>query len=198
MARIIGSRWDTVAKLTTGLELFKEIKQNDFFEIKNLQAGESEFDFALLTTALGYSEILEFLELKGATDPSLTGLNKKHLKELTAWIFQEDDNGNTKLGESRNLKKLNRVVAHPEALELFRKGLSLDDADLLAGAPAQIFQISITEARNKLRAGRDQIHRVENFTDTDDTVLEDIEKMTKLMRSWIRDKQLGKSSGQST
>lgn len=195
LARAIGSRWDTVAKLLTGLELFKEIKRNDFFDIKNLRAGESEFDFALLTTALGYSGILEFLDLQGATDPTLTGLNKNHLKELTLWVFQEE-NGNTKLGESRNLKKLNRVVVHPEALTLFRKGLSLDDADLLAGAPVEIFESSIKEARNKLRAGRDQIHRVEKFTDTNDTILEDIEKMARLMRAWIRDKLSNRNNDQ--
>ena len=52
------------------------------------------------------------------------------MEEIVEWIFQKNESGRTRLGESRNIPKLAAVVSSPIALQRFREGASLDDAHL--------------------------------------------------------------------
>jgi hypothetical protein len=66
MARTIGSQWDYVAKLLTGFAIYKQMDENNFFGIENLD--EESIEFAILTTALSYDNIIAYLGLENATD----------------------------------------------------------------------------------------------------------------------------------
>jgi len=186
MARTIGSKWDHVAKLLTGFAIYKQMEESNFFEIENLD--EETIDFSILTTALGYDNIVAHLGLKNATDPSIEDISSTRLKELTSWLFEKDENGQTKLGESRNLKNLNRIVANEAALKAFKTGYSIHQADLLAGAPKEIFQTAIRESKKSLETARDHMHLVEAPDQSDADVLEDIDKLARLLREWIHNK----------
>lgn len=52
MARTIGSHWDYVARLLTGLAIYKLMESRSFFGIQGLD--ENDIEFAVLTTALSY------------------------------------------------------------------------------------------------------------------------------------------------
>jgi hypothetical protein len=188
LARSIGSRWDYVAKLLTGLELYKRIEDKDYFGI---DLDEQTMDFSLLTTALSYEGIVQFLHLKQAADPDLAGLSTDRLEDLTRWLFERNEYDRTPLGESRNLKALSRVVQNKEALKQFRSGWALLQADQMTGAPAEFFRKSILDAKGRLDAARQQQHLVAP-NETDDDILNDIELMANQMRATFRGKQAGK------
>ncbi len=186
LARAIGSHWDYVARLLTGLAIYRLIEKKNFFDIENLD--ENTIDFAVLTTALSYENIVRFLGLESATEPGIKGLKGSELEELTIWLFEEDENGQTRLGESRNLKNLNRIVANTAALKAFRAGYSIHQADLLAGAPKEIFQSALHDSKKSLETARDQMHLIDQPEQTDADVVDDISKLAHLLREWIRTK----------
>ena len=70
-------------------------------------------------------------------------IDLKKLEELTKWLFEKVINGRTKLGESRNLSKLNAIVGKPKAVQLFRSGRTIDDALIYTQEPYELFQKAI-------------------------------------------------------
>jgi len=120
----IGSRTDYVKKLLCASNIYKIVKDEDYFKIKGL---EDSISFSLITTALGYRKIQKFLGLESIENIEPVGLNTDRLEELTKWMFDKSE-GNTRLGESRNLKELADIVDNEVALKEFRKGAPLEAA----------------------------------------------------------------------
>jgi hypothetical protein len=191
LAKTIGSTPSYVARLLTGLRLYEKIADEDFFDIETLD--EDSINFSILTTALSYSNLVEFLGLKSNDNPTLKGINKNRLKEFTSWLFQRDQQKQTKLGESRNLKRLNVVVKHEEALTAFKNGYSLQEAELLTEAPTVIFKTAILAARKKLIIARTYIHLVQNPNETDVEQLEEILKLSTDLKTLVS-QRLSKSN----
>jgi hypothetical protein len=177
LAKGIGSKPNYVARLLTGLHVFDEIANSDFFDIEELD--EDSVDFSILVTALSYKELTGFLGLKASDDPELPGLNKKRLRELTQWLFEKIDGKRTRLGESRELKKLNAVVQSPKALAAFRRGSNLSDAVLLTGEPTSVFRIAVNTSKAQLQTARDYSHLVEGLTTADSDVLVEIQGLAR-------------------
>ncbi len=144
LAKTIGSRADYVARTLAGLAIHETIVDEAFFNIKALD--EDGIDFAVLTTTLNYQNINRHIGMKNAQDRALDSLNKDNFKELTSWMFEKNSEGITRLGESRNLSDLNRVIENEKALLAFREGRPLPDAVLLTEKPNEMFQKSIMEA----------------------------------------------------
>ncbi|MDD2903470.1 MAG: ParB N-terminal domain-containing protein [Syntrophales bacterium] len=184
LAKTIGSRADYVAALLTSLSVYDQIQEDDFFGIKSL--NEESIDFSLLTTALSYNNIVNFLGLSSRTDPTLTGLKKDHLKELTQWIFEKVGEGRTRLGESRNLSRLNSVVSNEKALSSFRAGKPLKEAELLTERPGEIFSIAIVESKARLEVAREHQHLVEKPAPIDVDNLGEILTMARDIRTVIK------------
>ncbi len=192
LAKIIGSRAPYVAELLTGLALYETMEENDFFDIKGLD--ETQIDFSLITTALHYSDIAKFLGLENGRDVALSSIDLENLKDLMVWMFSRPG-GSTRLGESRNLRKLNAVVAHPEALRQFRNSsISLDDAALLTNLPIEIFRQSIQDARLKLELARNYLHRVDEPTYMDVEELENLRRLIELLYSSVSNTVKGKAN----
>ncbi|MFC1806048.1 hypothetical protein ACFL09_03615 [Planctomycetota bacterium] len=188
LARTIGSKPNYVARLLTGLIIYRRIEGEGFFGIEELD--ESTFDFSLLTTALSYENIVGFLGLKAATDPNVPGLRGARLGELTCWVFEKDEYGLTRLGESRNFKKLNRIVANPPALKLFRASYSIEQADLLTEGPLVVFQKALRDGKRSLENARDQMHLIGKPTQPDVDLLEAVEKLARMLREWAQNELL--------
>ncbi|MGH9931854.1 MAG: hypothetical protein ACREA9_21865, partial [Pyrinomonadaceae bacterium] len=184
LARIIGSNASYVARLLTGLSLFEKIEANEFYHLKGVKT-EDDIDFSLLTTALTYSNIVKFLGLKSSADPSLKSLVEKHLRELVQWVFERGPDSITRVGESRDLRKLNAVVNNNDALKAFRRGAPLDDATLLTGLPAEVFRTAIAKAKSHLQYARNYVHKVEDLSDADIEDLLDIERLANFLGNAI-------------
>lgn len=185
LAKTIGSRADYVARLLTGLGIYDEIADQDFFGVKGLD--EDSINFSVLTTALNYINIAEFLGLQSGSDPSLEGLDQEKLEELTDWMFVENSERRTRLGESRKLKELSAIVKNNDALTAFRQGTALTDAHLLTEAPAEAFRKAVFEARERLKSARNQVHMIDDPTQADVNTLGEIERIARLVKRAIED-----------
>jgi hypothetical protein len=188
LAKSIGSRANTIAKLLTGLEIYNRIKDRRFFGIKGLE--EDEIDFSLLTTALGYENIINYVGLESATDITLNGIDDARLKKLTGWIFEKNSEGRTRLGESRNLKALDAVVGSDQALEEFdTNAVPLLDAALFTGYPLETFRHSVLESKKHLQIAQDSIRRIEReMKQSDEKILGDIETMARDLRTLVKNR----------
>lgn len=190
LARAIGSRTNYVRLLLTGLSIYEIMERNKFFK---LDLDEDKISFAVLTTALGYPNLVEFIGLEGADNPDFEDVNLEHLEELTSWMYVKQPPGNkTRLGESRNLGDLSAVVASPKALEAFRvRGFSLQEAATLTGAPLAVFRESIGNARKNLQVANDTIYTVSGITDSDSTSILEVIKIARQVKILVDQKIMG-------
>jgi hypothetical protein len=139
VAAQIGSyrRSDHIKSNLDGLAVYELIEGRDFFGIPGL--SEEKFNFGTLYTALGYDPIAEYVgaaKLDGRTkgytrlepihDPTV--LKPDRVEHLARWLYEADDDGATVLGESRNLDRLAKVLAVPEARKQLETGAPLDIA----------------------------------------------------------------------
>ena len=134
IASEIGSRRDTVRKNLDALAAYEVTANKNFFGISTLD--DDRFQFGVFYTALGTTGIATFTGAKDCEgQPTHPIANPESLKigeieEIVRWMFVKDENGDTRLGESRNIPKLAAVVSAPRALKRFRDGATLDDAHL--------------------------------------------------------------------
>jgi hypothetical protein len=185
LAKEIGSNSNYVARLLAGLAVYEAIEDSNFFDIAGLD--EKTISYSVLTTALTYDALSKHIGLKGPTDEEVKGLAKKELKELTSWLFEKNSESQTRLGESRNLQKLARVVVEPKALEKFRAGRPLAEADLLTSGPVEAFRTSLSEAKARLETARDCVHLIEKFSNEDGDQLKEIQKLSRLLSNHVDD-----------
>jgi hypothetical protein len=186
LAKEIGSNSNYVARLLTGLAVYEEIENANFFDIPDLD--ERTISYSVLTTALTYEKLAKHIGLESPTDDNVKNIKKAGLKELVTWLFEKNREGQTRLGESRNLQKLARVVATSRALKRFRAGKPLAEADLLTSGAAESFRASVSEAKGRLEAARDCVHLVEVFTAEDADLLKEIQALTRLLTTHVDDR----------
>lgn len=122
----IGSRRDTVRKNLDALAAYEVVTEKSFFDIPDLD--EESFHFGVFYTALSNSKIADFTGAKNDPLQNPQNLVVEAIQEVTTWMFQKDEQKETKLGESRNIQKLAAVVSTPRALAMLRGGATLDDA----------------------------------------------------------------------
>lgn len=137
VARDIGSRRSYVAQLLTALNLYDRAKAARFYGLQRV--GEEDISFSLLSTALSYSNIVTFLNLPSRDSINVDTVDDDHAKELLAWMFAQDQRGETVLGESRRLKILAAVVASPRAVVELRNNNNLDQAYVFTSGPTETF-----------------------------------------------------------
>lgn len=185
LARTIGSNAGYVGRLLTGLALYEKVEEKSFYRLQGV--SETTISFSLITTALQYSNIVRYLGLTSNTDASLKKLVESHLHQLISWMFEKGPENTTRLGESRNLKKLNAVVGSKQALAAFQKGESLDDAALLTGVPTEIFRMAIAKARKFLQSAREYIYKMKSAEESDIEILTDIVDQATFLHRSLKD-----------
>lgn len=136
VARAIGSRKDHIKRSLDALAVYRLMEEKDFYNIDGL--NEESIKFSILSTALADDRIGKYVGISKPDNygdalpchPILDGsvLQKQNIEELTRWLFERDENGKTKVGESRNLRELSAVVDSPKALQSFKNGASLQVA----------------------------------------------------------------------
>lgn len=186
LARVIGSKGDYVARLFTGLRLYEKLLSDDFLDENEMH--EEEISFSVFTTALNYQSIADFVGLDSGRDFSLKGLEVPRLKELFLWLFKPNSEGVTRIGESRNLKRLARVVARPRAYQAFRRGMPLYEADQLTGEPGRVFTKALSDALSRLETANSQAPLVEEHPSADAETLKEISSVTKHLRGVVEGK----------
>jgi hypothetical protein len=184
-ARTIGSRADYVARLLTGLRVYERIEEKDFFGLPGV--GPESISFSVLTTALTYNGISRFIGLSERGDTDISNLVEERLRDVTSWMFEKVSEGRTRLGESRRLSELSRVVVHDTALKAFESGMPLVDAARLTDQPSVVYRGAVNTARERLKEARENAHRVEDATAGDLEQLTEIALIARGLRATLQE-----------
>ena len=149
VARMIGSRADSIRRNLDALAVYEVAEKNDFYQIKGLD--EESFKFAVLSTALADPRISTFIGITSVKDevtiytqPILdkSGLATDSVEEITRWLFEKGEDSKARVPESRDIRLLSQVVGAPDALSAFRKGSSLEYAyRLTEGIDAEFMEL---------------------------------------------------------
>lgn len=141
VARIIGSRGDYIRRSLISLECYEIIEQQGFYNIENLD--ESSIKFSVLSTALADPSIFNYVN-NGA-------FISQKVENLTRWLFERDKDGETVVGESRNLRMLAHVVSDSKATKAIESGASLDYAYRLTSGSNKEFLESLYAVEEELQ-----------------------------------------------
>lgn len=173
IARLIGSRADYVSRLLGALRLFELI----FHEGGAQPVEESDASFSLLTLALNYSNVVAYLGLSDLTQESFTDVDREHLGNLANWLYREDpDLDRTQLGDSRNMKLLAAALGHPEGVAALERGEIAEDAARATVNPSELLLRALRDARARLSAAQNLVHRARVDTLVSD-LLEELEEL---------------------
>ena len=134
--------------------------------LARLKVEEDDLPFSLLTTAIGYEEICKFIGLKGSSDVDAAEINESEFEDLFTWIFDKS-RGPTKLGDSRNLDKLARIVSHEKSLFELRRGTTLEQADLFTSGPLDTLRSLMLEAENRIISAQSTLSIADGINDGD-------------------------------
>lgn len=161
LARTVGSTAPTVTKILQGIAVVDRLTD---LNILGEDFPESKIDFSVLTTALGYQNISDFVGIDN-TDPfNSESINEDNLIELSDWILKKQGTGRSarsRIGESRNLGELSKLLeAGGEALEMFRSGTSLEDSIAFTKFPTLDLHDMLGEITNKMRVALDKAQTI--------------------------------------
>ncbi len=181
LAKTIGSRTDYIQKLLRGYFLYLKIQDEDYYSIPGLD--DATFSFSLLTTAISYSNIADFVGIN-EIDSINWSYNADTLKELTVWMFKEGADGETRVPESRSLKTLNSVVANEKALSVFREPKPLEYASRFTDEPLELFNKAIEDARRLIEVADSQFFLI---TDIPSSTFDNVSHLsTKGLDLWLK------------
>ena len=126
VARGIGSQAPYIKRQLDGLAVYESAEKAGFFGIDGLD--EENISFSLISTAVGYESVLDYLATCEHPFVDPTCLRKRHVEYVVRWMFEANENGETVLGDSRNIQKLAIILADDTATAKLAEGYSLDRA----------------------------------------------------------------------
>lgn len=194
LARQIGSRAPYVRQLLLGKQLYDNIEADSFFEISGLD--DKSFEFGTFYTAIVKPNIAKYIGIDIEDDKPFKDLNSDHLKDLTKWMFERNSENQTRLGESRNLGKLDKILDEnfSTALKAFKEdGVSLSTAVDLTDEADEIVSKQIKDAYLSLELAWRYFPKVMDYSSIDKEQLKDISKLVKLIYDNLVEKQANNS-----
>ena len=163
VAREIGSTSAMVRRNLDALAAYKIIEEKGFYDIADIE--EETFQFGTFYTAVSNADIANFIGTRDDGTPkhpitNLDVVDKENLEELVKYMFERNAQGDTKLGESRNIGKLGTVLTDPNSLQAFRLGQSLDVAYRLTPHGRDDFMRHMNQAIEELKQANANLYAV--------------------------------------
>lgn len=185
LAKSIGSRSDYVKGLLTAFQLYLIIEDEGFFKIKGLD--ETTLHFNYLSDSLSKDNIRKYINVDLKSNNPTEMVNIEKLQLLITWFFEKNENNRSRvLGDSANLKMLDKVLEDKRAEEYFRTGEgSITDAFNLVSINADTFNQEIEQALAGMRRANNTIHNVDKHLDTTKVKLKEIFTIAKNMNAII-------------
>ena len=183
IAQEIGSKPHYGAQMLTGLTVFERARDTKFYGLQRV--SEDDVDFGVLTTALSRTAIAQYIGLENPRDIEASQLNLTHAKDLFAWMFAQNEQGNTVLGESRNLSKLAAIVANDSAIEELKQSRDLDRAFLFSDGQTAAFGKVLRDAEKKLRDVYNLTSEINDFTDEHEQQIQKIVDLADSVQFFI-------------
>ncbi len=180
LARKIGSKSPYTKQLLVSYWLFEILEENGFYKIRGL--SEESIEFSHMYDSLRFTGLREFLNIEFESRDPIKNLDKKNYKEYCTWLYEKSE-GQTRLGDSRQLKVLNKVVQSKEALHAFRSGKSLSEASQYSDYPDELLQKHIYDAYQIMKEALDVSGRANHLSEVDLDNLKSISKFSKMIHS---------------
>lgn len=184
LAKEIGSKAYYVGLLLTSLNLYEQALDNDFFD---LPMNETDVDFSYITTALGYKNITDWLGLEDRNDLDAEDLDVDNLNKLFAWFFVRDQQGETIIGESRGIKKLNKIVASEAAVDNLIKSKNIDEAYLYTNGQEEALEEALNLAESSLKVVWDMLLKNNKYTERQESHANEISSIARKIKRHIED-----------
>lgn len=165
--KMIGSKSDYVKRILIGQMVFQKIKDNKFFEIKNLSDG-ADFYFSYIADSLRQPNIVKYLNIKMDNDNPIEELNIEHLGNWTNWLYAPIEirgKVTTRLkGKSEDLNRLNAILGKEEAKKQFiEKDASLAEAFTYTEEFNKSFRDAIEASLQELQRADNLKIKISNF-----------------------------------
>lgn len=112
-ARGIGSQAPFIKRQLDALAFYRHAEARNFYNIESLT--EESISFSLLSTALGYDSILNYVSTAEHPYFFADSFDDDAVKNLTEWLFSKNEDGETVLGDSRNIQRLAIIVGDEKA-----------------------------------------------------------------------------------
>ncbi|MBU1105390.1 MAG: ParB/RepB/Spo0J family partition protein [Candidatus Riflebacteria bacterium] len=195
LAKEIGSKASYVRRLLIGYQAFELIQSRKFYNISDLD--EENFDLSLITDALTmHPAIAEYMGVSTETDWPLQELKNDKLKQVTEWLYSKLANGRTRVGESRNLRVLNKVVQSPNAVQAFASGeKTLSEAAEMTDFADENIRLYLSRAMQNMAEAQKIVHRSSHPDKSDKRVVEEIidsaELILKALNGKLREQYQG-------
>ena len=176
LARQIGSRASYVRQILIGGRLVDVIEGEDYFEIRDL--SDQTFEFGSFYTAIVKPNIAHYIGLNIDEDDPLLNLNQEHLCDLVTWMFEKNGENQTRIGESRNLNRLNKILdpRYTKALDAFKSGTSLSAAADLTDEADEIVSKKISESLEAIKIAWSYFPSIKDFGSIDQEQIKDINR----------------------
>lgn len=185
VAKVIGSRRDFISKSMRAFDIYSVAEKAEFFSIPGVD--EKSVKFSLISTAVDYEGVQSFIYGAPDTDEGSVerAPNPDRVHELFLWMFAQDKEGKTALGESRNIIKLSRVMLSDEALKSMRSGATVEQAYLLTTGVGEDFDALCSQIQRELREANSIVADVEK-TDTRDEIVSSIFRQARQLENALR------------
>lgn len=190
LAKEIGSKSAYVRRLIIGYGLYRIIEEHNFFDLDYL--NEENFDLSLITdAATKYSDIVIFMSISIEIEKPLSNLNMRNFTKVYEWLYKKDQRGETRVGESRNLSVLNKILATDNAREAFLNDkYSLADAAALTSLADDNVRYHLQTARISMIEAQKQVHTIKAPNKSDLRLIDEIRSSSDTIRREILDKMV--------
>ena len=176
LARQIGSRPAYVRQILIGGNLVDIIESEDYFDIHDL--NDQTFEFGSFYTAIVKPNISKYIGIDVDSNNPIAMLDKDHLRDLVVWMFEKNSENQTRLGESRNLTRLNKILdpKYEKALIAFKNGTSLTAAAELTDEADEIVKKKINDSLDAIQIAWSYFPSVKQYGLIDQEQLKEINR----------------------
>lgn len=186
IAREIGSKSNYVRRLVIGYQLFEKIVSRNYYDLDYL--SEDSFDLSRINDAATMHPAIElYMGIQKNEANAVSSLKEIEFENVFRWLYEKDKDGVTRVGDSRNLSILNKVLETPIASEKFiQEGLSLGEAAEYTDLVNDTLRGYLSTAKANMAEAQKMIHRVVNPTTYEVNLAKEIEQSASAILAALR------------
>jgi len=187
LAKSIGSKAGYVRKLLVSHRLYNILDANSYYGLSEQDRNRFKFSF-LHDSVTKYLNISEFVGINFDADNPVSKLKEDNFKELISWLYRTNERGETRVGETRNIRYLNAIVSKERALESFRKGTPIQEAALLTALPEELLNKLLASSHRSLKNVYNSLPEINELEQGSLESIKEIKKLAELITAIIETK----------
>jgi len=183
LAKEIGSRSDYVGQMLTSLAIYDRAEKAKFF---GLDLSPEDIEFSVLSTALSYANIVDYLKIGSRTDLKLNDIDDKATQDLFDWLFVSTNKQKPVVSESRDLRKLAAIVSSVDSVKELKANRQLNEAYELSKGPEVALADLLRVANLKLNSALSMVWKTSSVTEQHELLAMQISKTSRTLLNEIQ------------